>query len=97
MVDDAFRVTSVAAPLRHQIVKTLRQAILDSRFRPGDRLIERELCELTSVSRTSLREALRLLEAEGLVRIVPQKGVVVAAFDEEESGQRIEQIGRANV
>src|SRR3546814_20529240 len=46
MVDDAFRVTSVAAPLRHQIVKTLRQAILDSRFRPGDRLIERELCEL---------------------------------------------------
>src|SRR5690554_5491541 len=48
------------------------------RFAPGERLIERELCEMTGVSRTVIREVLRELEADGLVRIVPNKGPVVA-------------------
>jgi GntR family transcriptional regulator, trigonelline degradation regulator len=81
------RVTHVAAPVRHQLVDTLRRAILELRFRPGDRLVERELCELTGVSRTSLREALRQLESEGLVSIIPNRGPIVATVDREEAEQ----------
>lgn len=80
-----FRVTQVAAPVRRQLVETLRRAILELHFKPGDRLIERELCELTGVSRTSLREALRQLETEGLVQIVPNRGPMVSSVDEQEA------------
>jgi DNA-binding GntR family transcriptional regulator len=62
--------------LRHQVEHVLRQAIMSGRFAPGARLIERELCESLSVSRTSVREALRRLEAEKLVRIVPTVAVI---------------------
>lgn len=87
MASGAFdlRVTQVAAPVRHQLVDTLRRAILGLHFKPGDRLIERELCESTGVSRTSLREALRQLETEGLITIVPNKGPVVASVDRVEA------------
>lgn len=81
------KIESVAAPVRKQLVDTLRRAILEFRFKPGDRLIERELCELTGVSRTSLREALRQLETEGFIDIVPHKGPVVAKVDAEEAAQ----------
>jgi DNA-binding GntR family transcriptional regulator len=64
--------------LRHQVEHVLRQAIMLGRFAPGARLIERELCETLGVSRTSIREALRRLEAERLVCIVPHKGPIVA-------------------
>lgn len=50
--------------LRYQVENVLRQAIMSGRFTPGERLIERELCETLGVSRTSIREALRRLEAE---------------------------------
>jgi DNA-binding GntR family transcriptional regulator len=63
----------------------IRKAILDLRFKPGDRLIERELCELTGVSRTSVREALRHLESEGLVRNLPNQGPIVATVDAKEA------------
>jgi DNA-binding GntR family transcriptional regulator len=68
-----------------QIEQHLRQAILTGHFRPGDRLIERELLELLGVSRTSLREALRHLEGHGLVVNIPQKGLVVATMTLEEA------------
>jgi DNA-binding GntR family transcriptional regulator len=68
------------APLRREIEMRLRAAIIDGRFKPGDRLIEREMCELLGVSRASLREALRQLEAEELVTIVPHRGPVVSAL-----------------
>jgi len=71
--------------LRLQVENVLRQAIIDGRFAPGTRLIERELCETLGVSRTSVREALRKLEAEKLVRIVPHKGPVVAVMSREEA------------
>ena len=64
--------------LRQQVVDVLRQAITDGRFAPGTRLVERELCQLTGVSRTSVREALRHLEAEGLVKSVSNRGPIVA-------------------
>lgn len=77
-------VDRVAAPLREQVNAALRDAILDFRLKPGQRLIERELVDHLNVSRTTVREALRELTAEGLVTIVPQKGAVVTAptFDE---------------
>ena len=69
-----------AAPLRQQVVEALRLAIIDGRLAPGARLIERELTEMLRVSRTVIREALRQLESEGLIAIVPNKGPVVRAL-----------------
>ena len=81
----SLRVQRVQVTLRQQVLELLRTAILDGRFKPGDRLIERELCELTGVSRTSVREALRHLESEGLVSNVPNKGPTVATVTEEDA------------
>jgi len=53
---------------------------LSGRFKPGQRLLEKELCRLTGVSRTSIRESLRQLEAEGLIKVIPNKGPVVATI-----------------
>ncbi|WP_442542691.1 GntR family transcriptional regulator [Arthrobacter sp. KN11-1C] len=67
----------IAAPLREQVIAALREAILDFRLKPGQRLVERELIEQLGVSRTTVREALRELTSEGLVTVVPQKGAIV--------------------
>ena len=80
-----FAISRIAAPIREQVEAQLRQAILMGYFRPGDRLIERELCSLLGVSRTSLREALRQLEGDGLVVNIPYKGMVVATMTREEA------------
>lgn len=69
----------VAAPLREQVTASLRQAILDFQLQPGQRLVERELIESLGVSRTTIREAIRELAAEGIVTVVPQKGAIVTA------------------
>lgn len=70
-------VPRVAAPLRQQAVEFLREAIATCRYRPGERMIERVLCTDLGVSRTVVREALRQLESEGLVEMVPQVGPIV--------------------
>lgn len=80
MDDSAMKVSSIAAPVRQQVATSFRAAILTGRFRPGERLIEKDLCELTGASRTSVREALRQLETEGLVEMVPNRGPIVAAI-----------------
>jgi DNA-binding GntR family transcriptional regulator len=59
------------------VTESIRNAILVGRFRPGERLPERELCEMTGVSRTLIREALRQLESEGLIHVIPHRGPVV--------------------
>jgi DNA-binding GntR family transcriptional regulator len=81
------RVAFVAAPVRSQTVGNLRDAILTGRFEPGERLVEAELCRLLGVSRPSVREALRQLEAERLVVITPFKGPAVARIDWPEARQ----------
>lgn len=80
MSDDSFKVARVAAPLRQRVVENLRSAIESGRFKPGDRLVERELCSLLDVSRTAVREALRHLETEGLVENLPNRGPAVAVI-----------------
>ena len=76
----ALRVNRTRETLREKTVERLRESILNQFFEPGERLIERELCELTGVSRTSVREALRQLESEGLIETIPNRGPVVTSL-----------------
>jgi DNA-binding GntR family transcriptional regulator len=71
--------------LRSHVEKFLREAIMEGRFKPGERLIERELCEMLQVSRPPLREALRKLEAEKLIVTVMHRGPIVASITEQEA------------
>ena len=67
--------------LRQQVIESLRGCITDLTFKPGDRLIERELCEMLGVSRTLVREALSQLMAEGIIQTIPHKGPIVTVLD----------------
>jgi DNA-binding GntR family transcriptional regulator len=60
--------------VQQEVVEKLRYAILSGVFQPGHRLIESQLCESLGVSRPSLREALRSLQAERLIEIIPNRG-----------------------
>ncbi|KAA0969816.1 GntR family transcriptional regulator [Aureimonas fodinaquatilis] len=70
-----------------ETVRVLRKAIVEGRFKPGDRLVEAELCQMLNVSRPSVREALRRLEAERLVDIIPNKGPVIPLMPWEHAEQ----------
>jgi len=74
-----------AAPLRQQVLEALRRAIVSGRLAPGERLTERALIEMMGVSRTVIREALRQIESEGLIEIIPNKGPVVRKLSAEEA------------
>src|SRR5699024_8835087 len=65
-------------PLRDVVFNTLRRAILRGELKPGERLMEIQLAERLGVSRTPIREAIRKLELEGLVLMIPRKGAEVA-------------------
>jgi len=71
------------APIREQVASILRDAIIEMRLEPGKLLVERELCEMTQASRPSVREALRQLEAEGLVESLSGRGTIVAVTSPE--------------
>src|ERR1700704_590317 len=68
-----------------QTVDKLRNAILSGVFKPGERLLEQNLCDWVGVSRTSIREALRRLEAERLITITPNRGPSVTEITWEEA------------
>lgn len=70
-----------------QAVRNLREAITSGMFQPGDRLVEAEMCARLGISRPSLREALRSLEAERLIVIVPNKGPHIPILSLEEAKQ----------
>lgn len=76
--------------LRQRVEDALRNAITTGIYQPGERLVERELCEDLGVSRASVREALRKLEAEKLVIIVPHRGPMVATISLEDARQLYE-------
>jgi len=67
-------------PLRDVVFNTIREAILKGDFAPGERLMEKQLAERLGVSRTPIREAIRKLELEGLVIMIPRKGAEVASI-----------------
>lgn len=67
-------------PLREVVFETLREAIINGTLRPGERLMEIQLAEELGVSRTPVREAIRKLELEGFVVMVPRKGAFVAGI-----------------
>ncbi|HHY71581.1 MAG TPA: GntR family transcriptional regulator [Thermoanaerobacterales bacterium] len=67
-------------PLRDLVFAAIREAILNGRLKPGERLMEVQLAEEMGVSRTPVREAIRKLELEGLVVMVPRKGAYVAGL-----------------
>ncbi|MCC8061232.1 MAG: GntR family transcriptional regulator [Clostridiales bacterium] len=69
-------------PLRDVVFNTLRQAILKGELEPGERLMEIQLADRLGVSRTPIREAIRKLELEGLVLMIPRKGAEVARISE---------------
>ncbi len=69
-------------PLRDVVFHTLRQAILRGELKPGERLLEIQLANKLGVSRTPIREAIRKLELEGLVLMIPRRGAVVAEITE---------------
>ena len=77
-------------PLRDVVFQTLRQAILKGELQPGERLMEIKLAERLGVSRTPIREAIRKLELEGLVVMIPRKGAAVANITEKDTKDVLE-------
>lgn len=71
-------------PLRDVVFNTLREAILKGELKPGERLMELQLASRLGVSRTPIREAIRMLELEGLAVTVPRKGAEVAKMTEKD-------------
>lgn len=74
-----------AAPLRNQIIAALRKAIELGVLAPGTRLIEKDLCEQLGVSRTSLREALRELQAVRILEYTPSRSLAVSTISREDA------------
>jgi DNA-binding GntR family transcriptional regulator len=68
--------------LHDEVVTRLRAMLVDGRIAPGAKLNERELCERLGVSRTPVREAIKLLAAEGLVDLLPNRGAVAVKLGE---------------
>lgn len=77
-------------PLRDVVFNTLRQAILTGELKPGERLMEIHLANKLGVSRTPIREAIRKLELEGLVTMIPRRGAEVAQITEKSMSDVLE-------
>mgnify|MGYP001030247993 CR=1 FL=1 len=79
-IDDlaGLRIETPPATLREIALDRMRRAIISGLFAPGERLVERSLCDKLSVSRSVIREVLRHLEAEGLIETLPRHGPIVA-------------------
>lgn len=78
MTDDLVLHMDEYLPLRDVVFHTLREAILRGDLKPGERLMELQLAEKLGVSRTPIREAIRMLEQEGLAVTMPRRGAEVA-------------------
>lgn len=66
--------------LRERILSAIRAAIVNGQIRPGTRIMEPQLAERFGISRTPVREAIRQLESEGLIAVIPRKGAIVASI-----------------
>ena len=79
-----------ATLIRQQVTDAIRDAIVQMRLMPGDRLVERELMEWSGVSRATVRESIRQLEADHLVKASPQRGAEVCAPTPQEAAELYE-------
>ena len=77
-------------PIHEQILPHIRRDIVHNRWAPGERLPEMELCEEFGVSRTPLRDVLKILEVVGLVQLVPHTGAVVTQLDPPDLSEKLE-------
>ncbi len=84
MTEDLTLNMNAFLPLRDVVFHTLREAILKGELKPGERLMELQLAAKLGVSRTPIREAIRMLELEGLAVTVPRKGAEVARMTEKD-------------
>ena len=82
MMDDMKELMDEYLPLRDVVFQTLRKAILKGELKPGERLMEVQLANRLGVSRTPIREAIRKMELEGLVTMIPRRGAEVAEITE---------------
>jgi DNA-binding GntR family transcriptional regulator len=77
----------VRPPLHEQLTERLRELIVHNELAPGERVDEKQLCERFGVSRTPLREALKVLAAEGLIELIPNRSPRVAPITRENVGE----------
>ena len=77
----SLRIEKPPATLREMALDRMRRAIISGLFEPGERLVERTLCDQLGVSRSVIREVIRHLEAEGLVEMLAKQGPIVARLD----------------
>jgi DNA-binding GntR family transcriptional regulator len=81
------------ASLHEHAATRLRQMLVEGAIPPGAKLNERELCDLLQVSRTPLREAIKMLASEGLVELLPHRGAIAVALDEQAVRDTFEVMG----
>jgi len=90
-MDNGFEIDASAyMTLRDVVFKSIRDAILSGSLKSGERLMEKDLAERLGVSRTPIREALRKLEIEGFIEMIPRKGAVVKEVTGKEIGDVLE-------
>jgi DNA-binding GntR family transcriptional regulator len=87
---DILAAPATRQPVRRQVEYALRDAITAGRFQPGDHLPDRVLCEMFGASRSVVREAVRLLEAEGLITVIPNRGPFVTRLNAADARQLYE-------
>jgi DNA-binding GntR family transcriptional regulator len=83
----ALRIETPPATLREIALDRMRRAIISGLFEPGERLVERTLCDQLGVSRSVIREVIRHLEAEGLVQMLAKQGPIVARLNWDDARQ----------
>jgi DNA-binding GntR family transcriptional regulator len=77
-------------PIHEQVLPHIRRDIIENRWAPGERLLEPDLCAEFGVSRTPMRDVLKILEADGLVELVPHVGAVVTRLDPPDLADRLD-------
>jgi DNA-binding GntR family transcriptional regulator len=87
---EASSVGSSHVPLRNLVATEMRRLILDGTLRPGERLIEDRLAEQLGVSRNPIREAIRMLEAEGFLDVTARRGSFVAVLSAQQAADLFE-------
>jgi DNA-binding GntR family transcriptional regulator len=80
-------------PLHEEAIDRLREMIIQGQLSPGERVNERRLCERLGISRTPLREAIKLLASEGLVVLLPNRGAQVAPLEENRLAETLAVMG----